>query len=211
MDPDFTVRGGVGASFAVDTVNTLALDYEYYDAIHSVKTIRSLEQDITVDRVRLSWSSNPLANRIYREFWQRIYFEGNMSYASYSDSNNGVSFLLRPYYRVLDEPSLDFVAGYRGLSYDFSSPYYWSPDSYSGPLFGFRIKDQTFWDLFYELRAEFFFPSSTQVSRSISFDLRKNFTPDLSIGGNLFMIESPREDEDLYRYYGLFFDLVYRF
>lgn len=211
IDPDFTVTGGVGATYAIDPINTISFDYDNYDIIHNVKTVRSLEEEISADRIRLSWNSNPVASAFEEEFWKRVFFEGNVSYASFSDSNSEFAYLLRPYYRVMDDPALDFVAGWRGLSYDFDSPFYWSPDSYSGPLIGVRVAGQTFWELRYDIRAEIFFPSSAETSRSLSLDLRKNFTDNFSAGGNLFLTESPREDEGSYSYYGLIFDMLYQF
>ncbi len=211
IEPDLTLTGGVGASYAVNPVNTLSFDYDNYDIIHNVKTVRSLEEEIYADRVRLSWNSNPVGDVMNRAFWERVFFEGNISYASYSDTNTEVAYVIRPYYRISDEPTLDFTAGFRGLSYDFDSPFYWSPDSYSGPLFGLRLSGQTVWDLLYDIRGEIFLPSSSETSRSLSIDLRKAFTENFSAGGNLFMTQSPREDDASYSYYGVLLDMLYRF
>ena len=211
IGPGLTVTGGVGMNYTVDPINTVSLDYEHYDAIHEVKTVRSLEEEISADRIRLAWNSRPTGYVTDGGFTDRLFFEGNLSYASFSDSNTETAFLLRPYYRILDDPALDFVVGWRSLSYQFESPFYWSPGSYSGPLFGLRIAGDTIWQMQYDIRGEISFPSDATTSRSLSFDLRKNISESFSVGGNLFLTQSPRQDDEDYSYHGFLFDLLYRF
>lgn len=137
-----SVNGFIRGSYEVNPFNTAYLEFRHYDIIYEVKTIESLEQGITANRVRIGWDSTPPPRVQHKPFFERFFFEGYLSYAGLSDGNSQTSVLIRPYYRILDNPALDLMAGWRSFSYARESPFYWSPQSYQGPTLGLRVMGQ---------------------------------------------------------------------
>jgi hypothetical protein len=209
--PDLSFSATAGGSYNFDGVNTLTASYSRFDFFREAKTVRSLLQDITADRFRLDWTSNPIEKAEGRPFGERVYFEGSAAFTNLSDSNSSLAYSLRPYYRVADDPNIDVSVGWSGLSYANQSLFYYSPDNLSGPNLGARISGETLWNLLYDVRAFVSFPTQDNSSRSLQASLRKNFTDHFSAGANLFGTEAPRAGNSSYRFGSIFFDLRYKF
>jgi hypothetical protein len=209
--PDTSLSITAGGSYNFDGVNTLTASYSRFDFFREAKTVRSLLEDISADRFRLDWTSNPIEKAEGRPFGERVYFEGSLAYTNLSDDNSSLAYSLRPYYRIADDPNIDVSVGWQGLSYANQSPSYYSPDNVSGPTLGARISGETLWELFYDVRGFVSFPTQENSSRSLQASLRKNFTNHFSAGTNIFLTEAPRDDDADYRFGSIFFDLRYQF
>lgn len=209
--PDLSFSITAGGSYNFDGVNTLTASYSRFDFFREAKTVRSLLEDISADRFRLDWTSNPIEEAEGRPFGERVYFEGSLAFTNLSDNNTSLSYSLRPYYRIADDPNIDVSVGWQGLSYENQSPFYYSPDNISGPTLGARISGETLWELLYDVRGFVSFPTQENSSRSLQASLRKNFTNNFSAGTNIFLTEAPRANDDDYRFGSIFFDLRYQF
>ncbi len=205
-----SVTGALRMNYEAGAASTASLGYERYDAIHEVKTVRSLEEGIDADRLKFEWQSEPPGRVEQDPFTESVFFNGHLSYGVFSDGNRQTSFRLRPFYRIKDWPSVDLRAGWSGLYYSKDSEHYWSPSSYEGPLAGMRIRGDGVWKLNYDLQFEFFFPANT-VARSVSLYLQRNFTEKFAAGLDLFWSESTREDDSRYRHSGAMLDAIFFF
>lgn len=213
--------GGLRGSYALSPINTLSLAYSSRPAVHDVSTVRSLDERIRVDTVRFDWESEPPGAVEHRETIKRIFFDGFLSYSSFSDSSLRTALLLRPYYRFRDRdegrPSIDLLAGWRSISFSDQSDYYWSPDSYSGPLLGVRVAGTTWRDIDYQAEFEAFFPDvftendASGVSRGLNLNLNRPLSEQWHGGVSFSLSGSPREDDFNYRYFAVTFDLLYEF
>ncbi len=207
-----TVSGMLSGTYDLTPSYDLTLSYEKFDAIKEVKTVSSLASGIDVDRIALAITSNPAYNVAGRPFHQRIFFDGRVSFANLSDNNNQTAFVLRPYYRMRDDPTIDLSLGWRGLSYSRQSPLYWSPSNYNGPFLQARIAGRGPWErATYDVRAEFLITNeSGGASRSLSAYLQHAFSESFFAGLSLTLSESPR-DNDTYRYGAILLDALWRF
>ncbi|MCD8481908.1 MAG: tetratricopeptide repeat protein [Verrucomicrobia bacterium] len=164
-----TFGGLLSATYAVTPNYSTTLSYTKFDAIQEVKTVRSLAEGVSVDRFALDWTSNPAYRVTYQPFWRRLFFDGRVSYASFSDGNRQTAILLRPYYRLREDPTIDFALGWRSLGYSRESPLYWSPSRHSGPFMQLRIAGEGIWQINYDVRAELMIPTEVgSVTRGIS-------------------------------------------
>jgi len=209
--PDNSLSITAGGSYNFDGVNTLTASYSRFDFFREAKTVRSLLNEITADRFRLDWTSNPIEAAEGRPFGERVYFEGSLAFTNLSDNNSSLAYSLRPYYRIADDPNIDVSIGWQGLSYSDQSAFYYSPNNVSGPTLGARISGQTVWDLLYDIRGFVSFPTQENSSRSLLISLRKEFTNNFSAGTNIFLTEAPRDADADYRFGSIFFDLSYQF
>lgn len=207
-----TVSGMLSGTYDVTPNYDMTLSYEKFDAIREVKTVSSLAAGIDVDRIAFSVTSNPAYQVEGRPFHQRIFFDGRVSFANFSDGNNQTAFVLRPYYRMRDDPTVDLSLGWRALSYSRQSPLYWSPSNYNGPFIQARIAGVGPWQgATYDVRAEFLIPNeSGSASRSLTAYLQHAFSESFFAGLSLTLAESPR-DGDTYRYGAILLDALYRF
>ncbi len=212
------VSGGLRGSYAMDPINTLSLEYRGYPAIHEVKTVRSLAQDISVDKVTFAWDSNAPLQVAHRGTLERLFFEGYISFASFSDGNQRTAFLVRPYYRFRDrvdrQPALDVMVGWRGLAYTQQSDFYWSPVSHAGPMLGARAQGGLGWDIDYVAEFEVFIPGGEEGgggTRNLSLNLNRPVS-DSWIGAlNFNFGQSGRDEEGTYTYAGVIFELLHEF
>lgn len=209
--PDTSLSITAGGSYNFDGVNTLTASYSRFDFFREAKTVRSLLQEITADRFRVDWTSNPIEEAEGRPFGERVYFEGSLAYTNLSDDNSSLAYSLRPYYRIADNPNIDVSVGWQGLSYANQSLFYYSPENSQGPSLGARISGQTLWGLIYDVRGLVTFPTEESSTRSLLFNLRKDFTNHFSAGANIFLTEAPRPADEDYRFGSLLFDLRYQF
>ncbi len=213
--------GGLRGSYDLSPINTLSLEYSHRSAIHEVGTLRALAGGVDVDTIRLDWDSEPPPEVEHREPINRLFFEGFLSYSSFSDSNLRTSLLVRPYYRFRDrdedQPSIDLLAGWRSISFTSESDFYWSPSSYSGPLVGARVAGPFWWDFDYRLELEAYFPDTFTddeaggVSRSLNVNFNRQLSEQWFGEVNFTYSGSPREDDDNYNYFGVMFNLFYEF
>lgn len=207
-----SLSGNLRGAYEFTPVYTWALEYSKFDVIRDVKTVSSLVEGIDADRIAVSVTSNPPPRIGDVEFMDRVFVDAQVSYAHFSDNNRQTAFAVRPYYRVMDVPVLDVVLGWRGLDYAQDSPFYWSPRSYQGPLFGARLAGEMLWDITYDIRFESFFPQRFGgPARSFSVGAQRTFLENFFGGFSLFASESPREDDFRYRFWGLVLDLTHRF
>lgn len=207
-----TLGGTVRGTYDMTPNYDLAVEYAKYDAIQEVKTVQSLAAGIDVDRFAFEIISDPAYLVEGEPFYRRIFFDGRFSYAAFSDGNRQTTYYLRPYYRFRDNPTIDLAIGWRGLSYSFFTPLYWSPLSYNGPFIQGRISGDMFWEMTYDLRAEVMIPNeSGGGARSISGYLQRELAEDLFGGLSIALSENPRQGGFTYRYFAIVFDLAYRF
>lgn len=207
-----SVGGTLRATYDVSADYDISLEYAKYDAIQEVKTVQSLAAEIDVDRFAVEISSNPSYPVEGEPFLRRIFFDGRLSYAAFSDGNRQTAYYLRPYYRFRDNPTIDLAIGWRGLSYSFFTPLYWSPTSYNGPFFQGRISGELIWEINYEGRMEIMIPSETGgAARSMSAYFQRQFAEELFGGVSLALSENPRTGGFTYRYFAIVFDVAYRF
>jgi len=207
-----SLSGNLRGAYEFTPVYTWALEYSKFDVIRDVKTVSSLVEGIDADRITVSVSSNPPPRIGEVDFIDRVFIDALVSYAHFSDNNRQTAFAFRPYYRIMDVPILDVIVGWRGLDYAQESPFYWSPQSYQGPLFGARLAGEILWDITYDLRFESFFPQRFGgPARSFSVGAQRPIFENLFGGFNLSASESPREDDARYRFWALVLDLTYQF
>lgn len=207
-----SLSGNLRGSYDFTPTYTWSLEYSKFDVIRDVNTVRSLVEDIDADRITVSVASNPPPSVEDFEFLDRIFFDGFFSYAAFSDNNRQTAFLARPYYRVMDQPILDIAVGWRGLDYSQSSPFYFSPSNYQGPLFAARLAGETLWDVNYDVTFQSFFPRGFGgPSRSLSLTGQRTILENLDGGVNLSLSESPRQDDFRYQFWAVLFDLLLRF
>lgn len=207
-----TFGGLLAATYQATPNYNATLSYAKFDAIQEVKTVRSLAAGITVDRFAFDWTSNPAYSVENQPFWRRVFLDARASYASFSDSNRQTMVLLRPYYRLRQDPTIDFALGWSTLSYSRESPFYWSPSSHSGPFMQVRIAGEGIWSINYDVRAEIMLPTSAgTITRSISAAFTRALGNDFTAGLSLSASETPREEEEIYRSGSIFFDIFYRF
>lgn len=207
-----SLGGTVRATYDMTPSYDLAVEYSKYDAIQEVKTVQSLAAGIDVDRFAFEIISDPAYLVEGEPFFRRIFFDGRFSYAAFSDSNRQTAYYLRPYYRFRDNPTVDLAVGWRGLSYSFFTPLYWSPLSYNGPFIQGRISGDMIWDITYDARAEVMIPNeSGGAARSLSAYFQREFLEELYGGVSIALSENPRQGGFTYRYFAIVFDVAYRF
>lgn len=207
-----TISGTLRGTYDLTSTYDGSIEYSKYDVVHEVKTVDALAERIDADRIGFDLSATPPASVEEAEFWERVFVDAHLGLAAFSDGNRRLSYLIQPYARVRDEPNIDVIFGWRGLTYSRQSPFYWSPDSYTGPLFGVRFTGEAIDEWRYNLRFESFFPDGiTGPARSVSLDLQRNFGEHLYGGVNISGSESPRADDFRYRHFGILFDLLWAF
>lgn len=207
-----TVSGLLRGTYQVTPNYNASLEYAKYDAVQEIKTVQSLEAGVDVDRVAFAWTSTPSYPVQDEPFLRRVFVDARFSYAGFSDGNRQTTYFVRPYYRFRDNPTLDLSVGWRGLSYSKRTPLYWSPDNYNGPFVQLRLAGEMFWDILYDLRVELLIPNeSGGPARGVSAYFQREFLKDFFGGLSLSFSENPREDNFLYRYGMVMFDLRYTF
>ena len=209
---DDTLSFGVRGEHQLDSKNHIALQYSKYDAIHDVKTVRSLLQEIEIDNISLEWEYTPHYVDEAAPFIDRLSYTGYASYAFYSDANRHNALRFRAFYPLKRIPEIEVGAGYNFLRYRKDSEHYWSPASHSGPAGTIRINGlwRERWSYGFELETAFI-QATSNVQRGLAFQLFRDLSPDLTAGIVLTHSEVPREEEEKYTHNSVNLEVNYRF
>ncbi len=204
---------GATLSYQLDELNRLSVGYYNDDAVYFVKTVRSLEAGISVDRFEVEWEREAIDRADGTSIPEKLTYFGNFVYGMFSDNNKQIRYRIGISYPLSLEPLIDLQLGWDALSFSEQkeTELYWSPRSYDGLYFGGKTYGE--WQEFtYGLDAEVSFRrNNVGASRSISGRLYYLLTESINAGVVLSYSESPREDDTDYNYLTSIFELYYRF
>jgi tetratricopeptide (TPR) repeat protein len=147
---------GLGAEWLPSIQSRAAIDFNHYDLVYDVFTLRSLTNDPNVGGGDFNAFGQPLSINDFRGHydyntgghWSWL-ADGSYGFVSDDNKRGALHGLLT--YRITRTPFIAVKADARYLSYDFRTTRYWSPPDYhsfAGVVqIGQNIRERIFWNI----------------------------------------------------------------